>query len=186
MVFSKKLVFVSFLMLTHHPCKWQKVCFCILFSPTFHTHFCEDWIPAFHSKYYHIECILNRILKALNEPPRKLHYNSVVSFLRYNRPLKFQSSQEEFLYHCFDLEGNFTKGAVAWMLFRFDVLRMKDGVKFKKLENDLFPPMDDEDLKVSMENFLAKSKEANENEAVKQQTTTTTTTTTTIESIFLA
>jgi hypothetical protein len=82
-------------------------------------------------------------LKALDE--RKLHYQSVVAFLHYNRPILFVSDAEEFLFHCFgqffhlvlccfscfvlraDAAGKFSRSAVAWMLWKFGVFKPAEG-----------------------------------------------------------
>jgi hypothetical protein len=45
---------------------------------------------------------------------------------QYNRPEKFKDDPEEFLYYCFDeTTGKFTKGCVAWLLYKVGVLTPK-------------------------------------------------------------
>jgi len=101
------------------------------------------YVETFFERFYTLEVMLHCILKALNDD-RKLHYNSVVSFLQYNRPAgeaeKF-SDAEEFLYHCFDEEGKFTMGAVAWLLYKMEILCVAPD-KTVDLEA-LFPDMDE-------------------------------------------
>jgi hypothetical protein len=72
---------------------------------------------------------------------RKIHYVSVVSFLQYNRPIKFASDAEEFLFHCFTVDGQFTRETVAWMLWKYGVLKPGEGVSPTQIEKDLFPPL---------------------------------------------
>lgn len=83
-------------------------CFCAKFA--------QSYIDWYFERFYHVGYILDLVWKALDE--RKLHYNSVVAFLQYNRPILFASDAEEFLFHCFDASGKFTRSAVAWMLWK--------------------------------------------------------------------
>jgi hypothetical protein len=64
-----------------------------------------------------------------------------VSFLQYNRPIKFASDAEEFLFHCFTADGQFTRETVAWMLWKYGVLKPGEGVSPTQIEKDLFPPL---------------------------------------------
>lgn len=99
---------------------------------------------CFFERFYTIEVMIQCILKALNESPRKLHYSSVVSFLQYHRPNLFRDDAEEFLFHCFDSDGLFTMGAVAWILFQMGVLTRAEGGEID--EKALFPELSDETL----------------------------------------
>ena len=67
----------------------------------------------YFERFYHLGLVLDLVLKALEE--RKLHYGAVVSVLQYNRPVLFAGDAEEFLFHCFDASGKFTRSAVAWV-----------------------------------------------------------------------
>ncbi len=91
--------------------------------------------------------------KALNSNPRKLHYNSVVSFLQYNRPSKFRDDQEGFLYSCFDAEGKFSKAAIVWLLFQFGILKVAEGQVLD--EEVLFPPLDEDTIRASRERIMS-------------------------------
>lgn len=100
----------------------------------------KNYVNMFFTHFYHIGVILDTVEKALNEAPRKLHYNSVVSFLQYNRPAAFKSDPEEFLYHCFDTEGRFTRNTVAYVLWKMGVLMPCEEISV--VEKRLFPPLD--------------------------------------------
>lgn len=105
----------------------------------------KPMVGTFFERFYHVDVMIACILKALNEPPRRLHYNSIVSFLQYNRPERFGNDQDEFLFHCFDENGAFTKGAVAWMLYKIGVLKPAEGAQVDDLA--LFPPVVVEDMR---------------------------------------
>ena len=107
-------------------------------------------------RFYTVDSILDHTLLALNDPPRKLNYNAVVSFLQYNRPASFADA-EEFLYHCFDDAGRFTRGAAAWLLLRAGVLRAADerGPDLAAL----FPPLSELELSRSRDAVLMRSGE---------------------------
>lgn len=60
----------------------------------------------------------------------------------------------QFLYHCFDDEGKFTRGAAAWLLLQAGVLReTKKGCDLSAL----FPPLSELELSRSRDNVLARS-----------------------------
>lgn len=106
-------------------------------------------VPTFFERFYTVDSVCNIIAQALNEPPRKLNYNSVVTFLQYNRPDRFKADPEEFLYSCFDEEGNFTRGAIMWMLYKMGILRPVDDDPKSIDIATLFPPMDELSLSQS-------------------------------------
>jgi hypothetical protein len=98
----------------------------------------------YFQRFYHVGEVLERVWRALDQ--RKLHYASVVAFLQYNRPIKFATDAEEFLFHCFSSDGQFTRETAAWMLWKYGVLRPGDGVSPSQIEKDLFPPLAPEAL----------------------------------------
>ena len=106
------------------------------------------YVDDFFKRFYNIEVVVECIYNALNSPPRKLPYNSVLSYLKYNRPLKFGDDAEEFLFHCFDECGNFTRGTVCWLLYKMDVLSLEG----KSLDEDLLFPEIDEEKKEQIRN----------------------------------
>lgn len=122
-------------------------------------HFCAD-------RFYTVDSILDHTLLALNEPPRKLNYNAVVSFLQYNRPASFADT-EEFLYSCFDEQGRFTRGAAAWLLLRAGVLRAADESAGPDLAA-LFPPLSELELSRSRDAVLMRSGETAAPESLAQ------------------
>jgi hypothetical protein len=117
-----------------------------------------EYVPTFFARFYDMQSILGAIHFALND--RKIAYNAVVSFLQYNRPQTFPDA-EDFLYHCFDDEGKFTRGAAAWLLFKIGVF--KEVKKDSCDVNKLFPPLSELELSKSRDNVLAKSVEIVEN-----------------------
>ncbi len=103
-----------------------------------------SYVDMYFQRFYHIGEVLDRVWRAMDQ--RKLHYASVVAFLQYNRPIKFATDAEEFLFHCFSSDGQFTRETAAWMLWKYGVLRPGDGVSPSQIEKDLFPPLAPEAL----------------------------------------
>ncbi len=122
-------------------------------------------VPAFFARFYHVGTVLNVVLAALNDPPRRLNYEATVSFLQYNRPSSF-SDAEDFLYHCFDDDGKFTRGAAAWLLHKSGVLRVADGVSSADMK-ELFPPLSELSLSRSRDAVMLRS---GDHEATEQLT----------------
>lgn len=117
----------------------------------------KTYLPHFFERFYHVQVVIDCVARALNEEPRKLNYNSIVSYLQYNRPEKFGEDVEEFLYHCFDVNGKFTNGCVAWLLYRMGILKLD--LEGASIDYDkMFPPIDDEDR-----DEIRASREANRN-----------------------
>jgi hypothetical protein len=114
-------------------------------------------VPVFFARFYHVSTVLDVVLAALNDPPRRLNYEATVSFLQYNRPPSFADA-EDFLYHCFDDNGKFTRGAAAWLLHKSGVLRVADGVAAADI-TDLFPPLSELSLSRSRDAVMMRSGE---------------------------
>lgn len=108
------------------------------------TNVAVPYIETFFERFYHLQCIMECVHRAVNEPPRKLNYNTVVSYLQYHRPEKFGTDAEEFLFHCFDTSGLFTRGAVAWMLYQMGIFSVPEGGKVD--EEALFPKLDEDTI----------------------------------------
>jgi hypothetical protein len=126
------------------------------------TEFVESLCFSSHltaDRFYTVDSILDYTLLALNDPPRKLNYNAVVSFLQYNRPPGFDDA-EEFLYHAFDEEGRFTRGAAAWLLLRVGVFKAADGEQPDI--KTLFPPLSELEVSRSRDAVLMRSAGAEE------------------------
>lgn len=121
----------------------------------------HQYVDCFFERFYHVDTMIDKVIWALNSSvPRKLDYNNVVAFLRYNRPSleRFQKDPEEFLFHCFDPKtGEFTRSAVAYLLWKAGALKAVPGIIVQHLEQLLFPPlMEEEDMMVE-EDGLRKS-----------------------------
>ena len=108
-----------------------------------------QFVQCFFERFYTIETCISVLLGALNQTPRKIDYSSIVSFLSYNRPSlpRLAADAEEFLFHCFDLEsGEFTRDAAAYLLWKFGVLKPREGIIVSYLEDSLFPALEPEEL----------------------------------------
>lgn len=100
----------------------------------------KKYVSVYFERFYHLDLILSTTWKAIDQ--RKVHYGSVVAFLQYNRPVIFAGDAEEFLFHCFDVAtGQFTREAVAWMLWKWGVLAPAPGANPLAIERALFPPL---------------------------------------------
>ena len=104
----------------------------------------HSYVNMYYQRFYTVETLVERVWRALNE--RKIHYASVVAFLQYNRPIKFVDDAEEFLFHCFNSAGLFTRQTAAYLLWKYDVFKPAEGVSGLKIEADLFPPIDEAEL----------------------------------------
>jgi hypothetical protein len=127
------------------------------------------YIPTFFERFYttgkdemhvvllfifsFLDCVISCVMKALNDQPRKLHYNSIVSYLQYNRPEMFKSDPEEFLYNCFDVAGNFSVRSVLWMLFKMNVVEIAPNQSLDELL--LFPQLDVDSIRASRDRIMS-------------------------------
>ncbi len=126
------------------------------------------YVEVYFERFYHIQTILDAILRALNDVPRRLVYASAIAFLQYNRPERFGTDAEEFLFHCFDTNGKFTVGCAAWLLLRMGVLCVPAGGVLD--EDAMFPALDEslkDSIRASRERILHESGDgvANDNNA---------------------
>lgn len=103
----------------------------------------KNMVDVFFAKFYSAPYVMQRLGQALNSHPRKVSYNAAIAWLRYNRPTsKFPhpSDQEEFLYCCFDAQGQFSQQCLGWILYKLGVLKAAQGVV--DVEDHLFPDME--------------------------------------------
>ena len=115
-------------------------------------------VPHFFQRFYSVDIMIDAIAQALNEPPRRINYDAIIGFLKYNRPEEEFPDPEEFMWHLFDEEGNFTRGVVAWILYKMGCLKIDE--KHEMEISNMFPPLDELELSRSQGYALERSGQA--------------------------
>merc|ERR1711991_815331 len=91
-------------------------------------------VETFFTHFYHIDRIVQAIHTAIVN--RKVKYDTVLNFLKLNRPKRFQAP-EDFLYEVFDEEGKFTVESTAYMLTKMGVLKGDCDILFQEEEDQI-------------------------------------------------